>query len=197
MPSLYIIAGCNGAGKTTASNTILPDILNCREFVNADYIASGLSPYQPEAAAIAAGRIMLKRINDLLNQNKTFAIETTLSSKTLANTIKTAKSFNYNVILLYFWLNSVGLAIQRIKERVRKGGHSISDDIVERRYYRGLKNLFDVFLPLVDKFIIFDNSGNKAIKISETDVKGKQIIYNFEKMNELMRIVNDGKHQKG
>ena len=140
---------------------------------------------------------MLKRINDLLNQNKTFAIETTLSSKTLANTIKTAKSFNYNVILLYFWLNSVGLAIQRIKERVRKGGHSISDDIVERRYYRGLKNLFDVFLPLVDKFIIFDNSGNKAIKISETDVKGKQIIYNFEKMNELMRIVNDGKHQKG
>lgn len=143
MPKLYIISGCNGAGKTTASNTILPEILNCKEFVNADYIASGLSPYQPEAAAIAAGRIMLNRINDLINSGIDFALETTLSSKTLVNTIVFAKSKNYEVILLYFWLSSVELAIDRIAERVKKGGHSIGDEIVERRYYRGLKNLFD------------------------------------------------------
>jgi len=114
MPKLYIISGCNGAGKTTASNTILPEILNCKEFVNADYIASGLSPYQPEAAAIAAGRIMLNRINTLIHSQVDFALETTLSSKTLVNTIEFAKSKNYEVILLYFWLIKYSLIQKNI-----------------------------------------------------------------------------------
>ncbi len=191
MPKLYIISGCNGAGKTTASNTILPDILNCKEFVNADYIASGLSPYQPEAAAIAAGRIMLNRINNLIHSQVDFALETTLSSKTLVNTIELAKSENYEVILLYFWLSSVELAIDRIAERVKKGGHNIGDDIVERRYYRGLKNLFEIIIPIVDRFIIFNNSGKKPTKIAETDEFGNKTIYNFETFNRMMEFYHD------
>ena len=102
MPKLYIISGCNGAGKTTSSQTILPEILDCREFVNADYIAAGLSPFQPDTVAIAAGRIMLDRIKDLINLNVSFAIETTLSSKTLKQTIESAKDKRYEIILLYF-----------------------------------------------------------------------------------------------
>ena len=107
MPNLYIIAGCNGAGKTTASYTVLPDILNCKEFINADEIAKGLSPFQPEKVSIQAGRIMLHRIDELLKSKNDFAFETTLSSKSYVNTIKEAKEAGYFVTLVYFWLNSV------------------------------------------------------------------------------------------
>ena len=106
-PTLYIIAGCNGAGKTTASFTILPDILDCREFVNADEIARGLSPFQPEKVAFEAGRIMLQRIDELLTKKETFAFETTLSTKSYKNTIKKAKTLGYKTILLFFWLENV------------------------------------------------------------------------------------------
>src|SRR3989339_923951 len=181
MPKLYIISGCNGAGKTTASNTILPEILNCKEFVNADYIASGLSPYQPEAAAIAAGRIMLNRINTLIHSQVDFALETTLSSKTLVNTIEFAKSKNYEVILLYFWLSSVELAIDRIAERVKKGGHNIGDEIVERRYYRGLKNLFEIFMPIVNQWALIDNSFIDAVVVAEMYEQRQIKIYDKQK----------------
>jgi len=107
---LYIIAGCNGAGKTTASFTILPEILNCKEFINADEIAKGLSPFQPESVAIEAGRIMLSRINELLAQGKSFAFETTLATKSYAGKIEKAKSNGYQVTLLFFWLKSINLA---------------------------------------------------------------------------------------
>src|ERR1043165_3268288 len=134
MPNLYIIAGCNGAGKTTASLTILPEILDCREFVNADNIAAGISPFNVEGVAIEAGRIMLARIDELLNLGVDFAIETTLATRSYVSLVHRAKALGYNVSLIYIWLNSPELALQRVAVRVRKGGHNIPADVVQRRY---------------------------------------------------------------
>jgi predicted ABC-type ATPase len=156
--NLYIVAGCNGAGKTTASFTILPEILDCKEFVNADEIAKGLSPFRPEKVAFEAGRIMLNRINELLQQNENFAFETTLATKSYKNKIIEAKKKNYNVTLLFFWLRSTELAKERVKTRVLEGGHNIPTDLIERRFYRGIKNLFDIYIEIVDQVLLFDNS---------------------------------------
>ena len=155
---LYIIAGCNGAGKTTASFTILPEMLDCKEFVNADEIAKGLSPFQPEKVSFEAGRIMLNRINELLEENETFAFETTLSTRSYKNKILEAKSKGYTVTLLFFWLQSIELAVERVRIRVSEGGHNIEREVIERRYIRGIKNLFDIYLPIIDGAYIFDNS---------------------------------------
>ena len=156
--SLYIIAGCNGAGKTTASFTILPEILNCKEFVNADEIAKGLSPFQPETVAFEAGRIMLYRVNELLKDGKTFALETTLATKSYKPKILEAQKNGYKVRLLFFWLNDVELAINRVATRVAEGGHNIPTDVIERRYVNGIKNLFDIYISIVDEVMIFDNT---------------------------------------
>jgi predicted ABC-type ATPase len=122
---LYIISGCNGAGKTTASFNILPDLLNCKEFVNADEIARGLSPFQPENVSIEAGRLMLKRIDELINSNQDFSFETTLSSKSFIKTIEEVRSKGYYVTLIFFWLESIDLAKDRVRKRVAEGGHNI------------------------------------------------------------------------
>lgn len=159
--NLYIIAGCNGAGKTTASFTILPEILYCKEFVNADEIAKGLSPFQPEKVSFEAGRIMLNRINELLKAGENFAFETTLSTRSYKNKIIEAKAKGYTVTLLFFWLQSIDLARERVKTRVAEGGHNIESQIIARRYKRGIKNLFDIYLPIVDGALIFDNSEGK------------------------------------
>ena len=118
--NLYIISGCNGAGKTTASYTVLPEILDCKEFVNADEIARGLSPFNPESVAIEAGRLMLQRIEYLLERGETFSIETTLATKSYINLVRRAQAKGYTVRLLFFWLNSPELALLRIAERVSK-----------------------------------------------------------------------------
>ncbi|MBN2259857.1 MAG: zeta toxin family protein [Clostridiales bacterium] len=135
MPNLYIIAGCNGAGKTTASFTVLPDMLNCNEFINADEIARGISPLNPEKAAIDAGRFMLNKIDKLIQNQKDFAFETTLSSKSYIITIQKAKHIGYQTSLVFFWLDSVDLAIERVKTRVLEGGHNIPKQVIIRRYY--------------------------------------------------------------
>jgi predicted ABC-type ATPase len=175
MPTLYIISGCNGAGKTTASMTILPEILKCKEFVNADSIASGLSPLNPDSVSFQSGRLMLKRIDELLNEDENFAIETTLTTLSYISLIKKAKRKNYKIILIYFWLETINLANQRIAERVKKGGHSVEKNIVKRRYYRGIYNLFNIFIPHVNEWIVFDNSGLSSEKVSE-NFKGIDII---------------------
>lgn len=168
--NLYIIAGCNGAGKTTASFTILPEILHCNEFVNADEIARGLSPFQPEKVAIEAGRIMLNRINELLIENETFAFETTLATKSYRNTITKAKAKGYTVTLLYFWLSNTELAKQRVQTRVLEGGHDIEPNVIERRYYAGIKNLFEIYFSAADEVFIFDNSKGKHILMAEKKI---------------------------
>ena len=160
MANLYIIAGCNGAGKTTASYTVLPEILDCKEFVNADEIAKGLSPFQPEKVAIHAGRIMLQRIDELLDLKVDFAIETTLTTKSYVNTIETAKRNGYNVTLLYFWLKDVELAIERVRTRVSEGGHNIPDDVVKRRYKKGLSNLLNTLIGICNYWAVITTRKN-------------------------------------
>lgn len=138
MKKLYIIAGCNGAGKTTASYTILPEILKCKEFVNADEIARGLSPFQPEKAGIEAGKLMLKRIQSLLAAGVSFAFETTLATRSYVHLIQKAKALGYQVTCLFFYLNSEELAIFRVKTRVKEGGHNIAVETIKRRYIKKL-----------------------------------------------------------
>ena len=125
MPTLFIISGCNGAGKTTASFTVLPELLHVKEFVNADEIAKGLSPFQPETVSIEAGKIMLTRIKELISRNINFAFETTLASRSFVSLCKLAKDKGYQICLTYFWLDSTELAIARVKQRVAEGGHNI------------------------------------------------------------------------
>lgn len=183
--NLYIIAGCNGAGKTTASFTILPEMLDCKEFVNADEIARGLSPFQPEKVAFEAGRIMLNRIDELFKNQETFAFETTLATKTYKQKIEYAKENNYNTTLLFFWLESSELATERVRIRVNEGGHNIPKDVIERRYLNGIKNLFDIYLEIVDQILIFDNSEGKHILIAEKSYAEDIIIYDLDKFNNL------------
>ncbi|MDH7462642.1 zeta toxin family protein [Chitinophagaceae bacterium 26-R-25] len=183
--NLYIIAGCNGAGKTTASFTILPEMLNIKEFVNADEIAKGLSPFNQEGVALEAGRIMLHRINELLTENKSFAFETTLSTKSYKNKIREAKERGYGVVLLFFYLDSVELAKQRVKTRVSEGGHNIEPDVIERRYIGGIRNLFDIYIEIVDRAFIFDNSNGEPELIIKRIATGEVEIADYTKFDTL------------
>ena len=162
MPELYIIAGCNGAGKTTASFTILPEVLNCWEFVNADSIAAGLSPLRPENVAFEAGRIMLHRIKQLLEEGKDFAFETTLATRSYVSLVREAKKRKYKVTLLFFWLSSPDFAKQRVASRVADGGHNIPTEVIERRYHRGLSNFFRLYKDICDKWQLIDNTHKVA-----------------------------------
>lgn len=183
--NIYIIAGCNGAGKTTASFTILPEIIHCKEFVNADEIARGLSPFQPEKVAIEAGRIMLNRINELLTNNENFAFETTLSTRSYKNTIIEAKNNGYTATLLFFWLRDVELAKERVQIRVSEGGHNIEPNVIERRYIKGIKNLFNIYLPIIDSALIFDNSSEKPDLLAKKISAEQLEIINISKFNNL------------
>ncbi len=156
--NLYIIAGCNGAGKTTASMTVLPEVLECEEFVNADEIAKGLSPFHPEEMAIEAGKLMLKRIDTLLGQRKSFAIETTLATRSYKGLVERAKVLGYRVTLLFFWLPSPEMAEMRVAARVATGGHNIPKEVIHRRYWLGLQNFFEIIAPIVDDWSLYDNS---------------------------------------
>ena len=164
--NLYIISGCNGAGKTTASYTVLPEILKCKEFVNADEIARGLSPFNPESVAIEAGRLMLQRIEELLDKGETFSIETTLATKSYISLVHRAQAKGYRVSVLFFWLQTPELAVQRVAERVQNGGHNIPEDIVRRRYVAGISNLFRLYMREVDYWDIYDNSENPRRQIA-------------------------------
>lgn len=156
--NLYIIAGCNGAGKTTASFTVLPEMLDCWEFVNADEIAAGLSPFNPEGVAIQAGRLMIDRIIHLLKEGETFAFETTLATRSYVKLIKQAQKRGYFVTLLFFSLASPEQAVKRVAKRVSLGGHNIPTDVIYRRYNNGLSNLFKLYMPICDYWALYDNS---------------------------------------
>ncbi|SFT90386.1 Predicted ABC-type ATPase [Algoriphagus locisalis] len=186
MKKLYIISGCNGAGKTTASYTILPEILDCKEFVNADEIARGISPFQPEKAGIEAGRLMLKRIKKLLESGENFAFETTLSTRSYVQFIDRAKEMGYQVTCLFFWLNSEELAISRVKTRVKEGGHDIPEAVIRRRYKGGLKNFFNLFLNKVDNWLFVNNSGDDYEIIAEGALN-EETINNVKQWEELKR----------
>lgn len=167
MPKLYIISGCNGAGKTTASYTLLPEMLECSQFVNSDEFAKGLAPFSPERASIQASRLMLMKIRYLLKRKEDFAIETTLATRTLLKTIRTAQDEGYSVTLLYFWLNSPDLAVARVRARVEAGGHNIPEETVRRRYGMGIRYFFRDYVPVCDRWILADNSRTPFRVIAE------------------------------
>lgn len=186
---LYIISGPNGAGKTTASYTILPRILQCKEFVNADEIARGLSPFNPEAVTIEAGRLMLKRIDELLLRNESFSIETTLSTRSYFRLVEKAHAQGYDVTLLYFWLKSPQQAIERVAERVAKGGHDIPRDIVIRRYWEGLDNLFQLYMPIVDTWILVNNSETPRSIVASGGKDQENVVSNNELFTKIKEYV--------
>ena len=193
LPKLYIIAGCNGAGKTTASFTILPEILGCKEFINADEIAKGLSPFQPESVAMQAGRIMLARMDELLQKGETFAFETTLATKSYKQKIEWAQANGYEVTLLFFWLDSPNIAKKRVAQRVAEGGHNIPLETIERRYYNGIANLFAIYIDMVDICYIFDNSEGERTPIAKKYKGGKEIIYNADLYNQMKNSYEKGR----
>jgi predicted ABC-type ATPase len=157
-PSVVVLAGPNGAGKTTASFGIIQETLGIAEFVNADVIARGLSGFAPEGAALEAGRIMLHRLQELAEAKASFAFETTLASRSFAPWIRRLMSEGYSFHLFFFWLPSAATAIARVAQRVRLGGHFVDDEIVRRRYVRGIRNFFQLYRPFASTWSFYDNS---------------------------------------
>jgi len=155
-------------------------LLNCKEFVNADIIAAGLSPFNPESVAIAAGRIMLQRIDTLIDEGVDFAFETTLATKSYVSLIKSAKAAGYEVTLLYFWLSSAEVAKDRVAKRVSEGGHNIPDDVIQRRYYRGLQNLFKIYMPACDNWILINNMNLEPALVAQHTKPLQEVILNYD-----------------
>src|SRR5688572_26298954 len=182
---LYIIAGCNGAGKTTASFNILPEILACKEFVNADEIARGLSPFQPEKVAVEAGRLMLNRISELMQEGEDFAFETTLSTRSYKNRVLEAQQNGYFVTLIYYWLETPKLAEKRVELRVKEGGHNIPKDVINRRYLKGIQNLFNIYLEVCDYTMIFDNSRPTPVLVYEFEKSATETIHDLYRLNKI------------
>jgi predicted ABC-type ATPase len=157
-PHVIVLAGPNGAGKSTSAPHLLRDAFEVTEFVNADAIASGLSAFRPEKVAIGAGRIMLRRMQDLATARADFAFETTLASRGLAVWLENLKHTDYHVHLLFLWLRSPDLALGRVAERFRQGGHNVPSNVVRRRYAAGLQNFFAFYMHLADDWQFVDNS---------------------------------------
>ena len=165
----YILAGPNGAGKTTFANEFLPIEAECLNFINADLIAQGLSPFQPTKMAIEAGRLMIKQINDCAKKNESFAFEATLSGKGYCKKIKEWKNQGYEIIIYFLKLPSVEFAIERVKLRVAKGGHNVPEKDIRRRFERSWDNFNTLYKPLADSWVIFDTSGYIPVIIDESE----------------------------
>jgi predicted ABC-type ATPase len=175
MPNLYIIAGPNGAGKTTFAKEFLPNYAKCPNFVNADLIAMGIAPFSPTTASVKAGKLLLKEIDQFISRKDDFAVETTLAGKTYVNLIKEAKSKGYAVYIFFLWIPSLKLATERIKQRVKQGGHHVPDADVKRRLERSLKNFFSLYMSLADGWDIFDNSAQEPVLVVKYNETGLQI----------------------
>jgi len=171
-PNLYVIAGPNGAGKTTFARKFLPQYAECLEFVNADLIAGGLSPFAPERAAILGGRLMLEQIHSLAERGLDFGFETTLSGKTYVKLLQGMRKRGYLIHIFFLWITNVKLALERIELRIRNGGRHIPESIVRRRFDRSLPNFLRFYKPLADSWTIFDNSGDTP-KIIAFEESGK------------------------
>lgn len=188
MPNFYIISGCNGSGKTTASYTLLPDVLNCREFVNSDEFAKSLSPFDPSAASVTASKYMLMRIHYLIGRFETFCVETTLATRALLKIIADAQAVGYEVTIIYFWVNSPEVAIKRVHDRVATGGHNIPDHVVRRRYVMGLEYFFNHYSKVCDNWILADNSNPPYKVVAEGNRQLTKILDNEKYLN-IRRII--------
>jgi predicted ABC-type ATPase len=191
MPVLHIIGGPNGAGKTTGAYTLLPGIVHCKEYVNADEIARGLSPFNPEGVSIEAGRIMLQRIRELIDANETFAIETTLTTRYYVNIVNACRKKGYLIDLFFVWLDSAELSADRVRKRVAKGGHNIPPHIIERRYPKALKNLVNLFIPICDHWMIINNSGDAPLMVAEGNNERTSNVIDLEIWNKILQYADN------
>jgi len=188
--NIYIIAGANGSGKTTFARLFLPDYVKCPNFINADLIAQGLSPFEPDNVAIKAGKLLLSEIDEYSKRGDDFAFETTLSGLSYVKLFKKLKAQGYSLHLFFLWLPSHELAILRVKDRVAEGGHNIPTEVIRRRFFRGIENLFKSYIPLLDSWMLFDNSGMKPELIAigkngSRDVIKKNLFDKIKKQMEL------------
>jgi predicted ABC-type ATPase len=184
MPNVYLIGGPNGAGKTTIALTLLPHYLGCYEFVNADLMAAGISPFRPESVALQAGRLMLERLRILADSQVDFALESTLASRSFAPFLRSCRERGYSVHLLYVWLSSQQLAVERVAARVLAGGHNIPEETILRRYEAGRRNFANLYLPLADKWRVFDNT-QKPVLVAEGERNGNRNIYDAAVWNAI------------
>jgi predicted ABC-type ATPase len=164
---IIIIAGPNGAGKTTFAEEFLPNEADCPIFVNADLIAAGLAPFDPDRVAIKAGRLMLEEIFDHVRRRDTFAFETTLSGRIYARHIPEWREQGFTIKLFFLRLASPELAIARVRQRVKAGGHNVPDETIRRRFKAGLHNFEEIYKPIVDEWVVYDNSSRTPILIEE------------------------------
>jgi len=174
---IIILGGPNGAGKTTTAQMLLPDEINIREFVNADEIARGLSPFNAEGAAITAGRLMIERMRGLVRDWRSFAFETTCAGRAHLGLLRQCKAEGWRLTLIYLWLPSPQVALDRVARRIRKGGHSIPEDVVVRRYWAGLANMRRLYLPLMDVAAIYDNSDEGRKLVAERTPEGSFTVH--------------------
>lgn len=192
---MYIISGCNGSGKTTASYTLLPEMLECNQFVNSDEFAKSLSPFNPSEASVSASRYMLQKIYYLLGNHMDFCVETTLATRSLMGIINDAKSRGYTVNILYFWLKSPEMAIARVKSRVEAGGHNIPENVVRRRYYMGLNYFFETYAPICDRWMLADNSSSPFSIVAEGSPAGIKV-RDKEKYDTILRLAYPDENEK-
>ncbi len=188
-PSVYVIAGPNGAGKTTFASQFLPDFVKCREFLNADLIAAGLSPFAPETQNLRAGRLLLERIGELAQARADFGFETTLSGRTYVKLLTDMKAGGYHVELFFLWLPTADMAVDRVENRVEEGGHGVPPADIRRRYHAGLRNLFRLYRPILNSWWLYDASRlpPKLIAIEEDGqlvVTRKRLYRQIEKQAE-------------
>jgi predicted ABC-type ATPase len=187
---LYIIAGPNGVGKTTFARTFLPKYADCKNFINADLIAQGMSPFSPETAAVRAGRLMLNEIRFFAQRRATFAFETTLSGRSYLKLIRQLKKQGYEVHIFFLWVKSVEVALSRVRERVLKGGHDVPDAVVRRRFGRSISNFLAEYRRLADSWYLFDNSGGTPTVVA-FERAGKPRIMNREQYQALIARYGD------
>ncbi len=185
-PNLFIIAGPNGAGKTTFAKEFLPHDAKCENFVNADLIAQGLSPFSPAAAGISAGRILLKQIHEFASKRTDFAFETTLSGKTYVMLLRRLKQQGYAIHLFFLWIPSVELALVRIRDRVAKGGHDVPVMDVRRRFGRSVQNFWRVYRPLLDSWTVFNTSTAPPTLIAK-EAGGKLTVADAEAFGRIFK----------
>jgi predicted ABC-type ATPase len=188
---VVMIGGPNGAGKTTTATTMLPKELRIREFVNADEIARGLSPFNPEGSARAAGRLMIKRIDELISREESFAFETTCSGRAHAQTLSRCRKAGYRLTLIFLWLPSAKEAVKRVARRVAQGGHQLPKDVVIRRYAGGLKNLQRLYLPIADIAYIYDNSDEGGMLIAERQPGQALVVRDDRRWRRILRSNRD------
>lgn len=190
MPRLYIISGPNGSGKTTASYSVLPELLDCSEFVNSDEFAKHLSPFAPESAYITASRLMLRKVQYIFDRRLDFCIETTLATRSLLKMIRQAQDIGYYVTVLYFWLESADIAVERVALRVKAGGHDIPEETIRRRYRMGLNYLFHHYMQACDKWILCDNS-QPPFRIIAEGTRKRLVILDRARYAEVRALVTD------